>query len=173
VLVLDEPGNHLDVDTVEALADALLEYKGTVIFTSHDRHFMKRVATCIVEVRDGLVTNYRGNYDAYLYSVNKEIDDGERERDLKMAKVPPALTSPLKSASKPIRRNERDVRKEISTVEKTIARLDEQKRSVNTQLLESTDAHEALRLHNKVTDLAAQLAAAEERWCKLQEEIDA
>ncbi len=77
VLVLDEPGNHLDVDTVEALAEALLDYKGTVIFTSHDRHFMKRVATCIVEVRDGHVTNYRGDYDAYLYAVNKGIDESE------------------------------------------------------------------------------------------------
>src|SRR5436305_4694726 len=62
VLVLDEPGNHLDVDTVEALAEALLEYEGTVIFTSHDRHFTKRVATCIVEVRDGRVTHYNGRY---------------------------------------------------------------------------------------------------------------
>ena len=173
VLVLDEPGNHLDVDTVEALAEALLEYKGTVIFTSHDRHFMKRVATCIVEVRDGRVTNYRGNYDAYLYSVNKEIDDGERERDLKLAKVPPSITSPLKAAAKPARRNDREVRKEISTVEKTIARLDEQKRTINNRLLESTDAVEALRLHNEVADLAAQLATAEERWCKLQEEVEA
>ena len=172
VLVLDEPGNHLDVDTVEALAEALLEYKGTVIFTSHDRHFMKRVATCIVEVRDGHVTNYRGNYDAYLYSVNKEIDDGERERDLKLAKVPPALTSPLKAAPKAAKRNERDVRKEISTVEKTIARLDGEKRTVNSRLLETTDAPEALRLHNEMTDLTAQLTAAEERWCQLQEEID-
>ena len=173
VLVLDEPGNHLDVDTVESLAEALLEYKGTVIFTSHDRHFMKRVATCIVEVRDGRVTNYRGNYDAYLYSVNKEIDDGERERDLKMAKVPPAMTSPLKAASKPARRSDREVRKEISNLEKTIARLDDQKRNVNGQLLESTDPGEALRLHNEVTDLVAQLATAEERWCKLQEEVEA
>ena len=173
VLVLDEPGNHLDVDTVEALAEALIDYKGTVIFTSHDRHFMKRVATCIVEVRDGRVTNYRGNYEAYLYSVNKEIDDGERERDLKLAKVPPALTSPLKAAAKPAKRNERDVRKEISTVEKTIARLDDQKRAVNASLMESTDAAEALRLHNEVADLTAQLSAAEERWCKLQEEIEA
>ena len=96
VLILDEPGNHLDVDTVEALAEALLEYKGTVIFTSHDRHFMKRVATCIVEVRDGRVTNYSGNYDAYLYKVNKEIEDGERERDLRLAKLPPAVTRPFK-----------------------------------------------------------------------------
>src|SRR6476469_1446803 len=79
VLVLDEPGNHLDVDTVEALAEALLEYEGTVIFTSHDRHFTKRVATCIVEVRDSRVTSYGGDYDAYVYKVNKEIEAGERE----------------------------------------------------------------------------------------------
>ena len=79
VLVLDEPGNHLDVDTVDALAEALLNYKGTVIFTSHDRHFMKRVATCVIEVRDGRVTNYGGDYDSYVYFVNKEVEDGERE----------------------------------------------------------------------------------------------
>ncbi len=79
VLILDEPGNHLDVDTVEALAEALVEYQGTVIFTSHDRHFTKKVATCIVEVRDGRVTNYSGQYDAYVYKVNKEVEAGERE----------------------------------------------------------------------------------------------
>ena len=44
--VLDEPGNHLDVDTVEALATALVAHEGTVILTSHDRHFMQRVVTC-------------------------------------------------------------------------------------------------------------------------------
>ncbi len=172
VLVLDEPGNHLDVDTVEALAEALLEYKGTVIFTSHDRHFMKRVATCIVEVRDGRVMNYRGNYEAYLYSVNKEIDDGERERDLRLAKVPPSLTTPPKAAPKAPRRNDREVRKEISSVEKSIARLDEQKRDINRQLLATTDSAEALRLHNEVTAVTAQLTAAEERWCDLQAEVE-
>src|SRR5262249_9462008 len=65
ILVLDEPGNHLDVETVEALAEALLEYKGTVIFTSHDRHFMKRVATCVVGVRDGRGGNYLCNDCGY------------------------------------------------------------------------------------------------------------
>ncbi|MBL8851984.1 MAG: ABC-F family ATP-binding cassette domain-containing protein, partial [Planctomycetaceae bacterium] len=55
ILVLDEPGNHLDVETVESLAEAMLTYQGTVIFTSHDRHFLKRVATEIIEVRDGRV----------------------------------------------------------------------------------------------------------------------
>ena len=76
VLVLDEPGNHLDVETVEALAEALLIYKGTVIFKSHDRHFMGRVATTVIEVRDGTARDYMNNYDAYLLSINQEIEQG-------------------------------------------------------------------------------------------------
>lgn len=176
ILVLDEPGNHLDVDTVEALAEALLEYKGSVIFTSHDRHFMKRVATNIIEVRDGHVTNYAGNYDAYLYYVNKEIDDGEREEANRRAKAPPSTVKQpevLKPAAaiKAARRNEREIRKEISTIEKTIARLDDQKKQSNKLLMETTDAKESLRLHNEVEDLSKQLTEAEDRWCQLQEEL--
>ncbi len=176
ILVLDEPGNHLDVDTVEALAESLVAYKGTVIFTSHDRHFMKRVATNIIEVRDGHVTNYAGNYEAYLYYVNKEIDDGEREEATRRAKVPPSVAKPT-TAAKPAeveraaRRNEREVRKEISTIEKTIARLDDQKRQSSARLMETTDAKESLKLHNEVESLGKELAAAEDRWCQLQEEI--
>src|SRR5690606_1861817 len=87
ILVLDEPGNHLDVETVESLAEALLEYRGTVIFTSHDRHFMRRLATNIVEVRDGTAKNYGGDYDAYLYYINREIEEGERTRAPTRAKA--------------------------------------------------------------------------------------
>jgi ATP-binding cassette subfamily F protein 3 len=172
VLVLDEPGNHLDVDTVEALAEALLEYQGTVIFTSHDRHFMKRVASCVIEVRDGRVTNYSGQYEAYLYAVNKEIDDGEREQATRMSKPPAAAARSRKAASGPKRKNERDVRKEIANLERMIARLDEQKRETNSRLLTQTDPTEALRLHNELTDLAALLTTAEERWCLLQADLN-
>lgn len=171
VLILDEPGNHLDVDTVEALAEALLEYKGTVIFTSHDRHFMKRVATCIIEVRDGHVTTYRGDYDAYLYSVNKEIDDGERELAKGLSKTPPKAGKAPAAAPQVLRRNEREIRKEVGNIERTIARLDEQKRQSHDLLMSATDPAEALRLHNEVAALTTQLADAEERWCQLQEEL--
>lgn len=177
ILVLDEPGNHLDVDTVEALAEALLAYQGTIVFTSHDRHFMKRVATCIVEVRDGHVTNYRGDYDSYLYAVNKEIDEGERQQQAQAttlgrssAKKPASKTST--APAKPAGRSERELRKEITTVERTIARLDDEKREINRRLLEATDPNEALRLHTELTSLTTQLADAEERWCRLQEEIE-
>ncbi|MBL8850671.1 MAG: ABC-F family ATP-binding cassette domain-containing protein, partial [Planctomycetaceae bacterium] len=169
VLVLDEPGNHLDVETVESLAEALLSYQGTVIFTSHDRHFLKRVATEIIEVRDGRVVNYRGDYEAYVYSVNKEIEEGERELAQRMSK-PPAEAFAAKKP-KAAARGEREIRKEQGNVEKTIARLDQEKKSANVQLLATTDAKEALRLHNEVEELSKQLAAAEERWCELQEEL--
>lgn len=173
ILVLDEPGNHLDVDTVEALAEALHEYQGTVIFTSHDRHFMKRVATCIIEVRDNRVTNYRGDYDAYLYSVNKEIDDGEREHAKRAPAAPPksAKASRAVQPTTPLR-SERDIQKEMRGLERSIAALDEQKRAASAKLLEATDPVEALKLHNEVTELVPRLADLEERWCQLQMELE-
>ena len=169
MLVLDEPGNHLDVDTVEALAEALIDYKGTVIFTSHDRHFMKRVATCIIEVRDGRVTNYRGDYESYLYSVNKEIEEGEREAVARSAAQPGAAGKPAPASAKPARRTERELRKERQNLERTIARLDTQMRQLQSRLLVSTDPAEALTLHNDVVALSGQLAEAEEAWCRLQD----
>lgn len=175
VLILDEPGNHLDVDTVEALAEALLAYQGTLIFTSHDRHFMKRVATCVVEVRNGRVTNYRGDYEAYLYSVNKEIDDGEREQAARTTAMRPAgkpSNKPPKTDPRLAQRAERELRKEVTNLERSIARLDEQKQLISRQLLETADPADALRLHTELTVLTSQLAEAEERWCLLQEEIE-
>lgn len=169
VLMLDEPANHLDVDTVDALTEALLEYRGTVIFTSHDRHFTRRVATSIVEVRDGRVTSYSGQYDAYVYKVNKEIEAGERELATARARLPPAVTQ---AKLRPRKQDERKAGKEIKALEQTIARLDEQKRTLNARLQESTNADEALGLHNEVEALTTRLSEAEERWCRLQEEIE-
>jgi ATP-binding cassette subfamily F protein 3 len=171
VLILDEPGNHLDVDTIESLAEALEEYQGTVIFTSHDRHFTRRVATCVIEVRDGRVVNYSGKYEAYVEKVNAEIEAGERELAAGMAKAPAAVRAAPKPVPKP-HRDERVVRKEIKTIEKTIAQLDEQKRTLTPLSLEATDPKESLRLHEELAEVTKKLAAAEERWCELQEELN-
>ena len=172
MLVLDEPGNHLDVETVEALAKALVAYRGTVVFTSHDRHFLKRVATSIIEVRDGRVVNYRGDYEAYLYSVSKEIDDAEHE--LHPDRAQPAKKAEVKKESKKTPRNEkseRELRKEMAALEKTIARLEDEKTAVNGKLLATTDAGEALRLHTEYETVTDQLTKAEERWFRLQEKF--
>ncbi len=172
VLVLDEPGNHLDVDTVDALADALNEYQGTVLFTSHDRHFMRRVATSIIEVRGGRVVNYRGDYDAYLYYVNKEIEEGEREFSAQ-SQISAKNRKPVNDELRKRRaQQDRDLRKEMAAQERQIARLDERKRELKGQLLQSTDPDEALRLHNELAEIAKQLEPIEARWCELQERFD-
>jgi ATP-binding cassette subfamily F protein 3 len=72
MLALDTPGNHLDAETVESLAQALLNYQGTVVFTSHERHFLKRVATNIVEVQGGTAKSFLRGYDPYMYSLNHQ-----------------------------------------------------------------------------------------------------
>ena len=172
ILILDEPGNHLDVDTVDALVDALQAYQGTVIFTSHDRHFTARVATCIIEVRDGSVNNYNGKYEDYVYRVNKEIEAGERELASTRVKLPDEVKNATKVAVRGPRRTEKEIRKELKTLEKNIALLDEQKRAANAQLMKSRDAKEALRLHNEVQALTEQLDPAEERWVELQAELE-
>jgi ATP-binding cassette subfamily F protein 3 len=172
ILILDEPGNHLDVESVDSLAEALLRYQGTVIFTSHDRHFLKRVATSIIEVRDGRVVNYQGDYEAYLYYVNQEIEAGERETAARLSKAPAEVRQAKPKAAKP-QRSEREVRKEMMNLEKSVARLDEQKRLTNTQFLAATNPAESLRLHNEVQSLTEQLGAAEDQWLALQEELSA
>ncbi len=169
ILVLDEPGNHLDVETVEALADALELYKGTVIFTSHDRHFMRRVATSIIEVRDGTVVNHHGNYEAYLYAVNKEIDDGERETQAKNAATKKSEPDKRNAPAKIV--DERALQKELRNLEKKIAQLDASRKEVNDKLMSSTDPKEALDLHNELTKINSELESIEHRWCELNESV--
>jgi ATP-binding cassette subfamily F protein 3 len=170
VLVLDEPGNHLDVETVEALASALELYKGTIIFTSHDRHFMARVATSVIEVRDGSVKNYFGDYHSYVQSVEQEVDEGERERAGASGKS--SSGQPPKSKSTDYRQGQRDQRraeKEVKNLEKKIARLDDEKGEINEQLLKESDPDEAVRLHEQMSAIADELAEAEERWMELSD----
>lgn len=173
VLILDEPGNHLDVETVEALATALLDYKGTVIFTSHDRHFVKRIATNVIEVRDGRARNYQGDYDAYLYYVNKEIDDGERERSGgRMAAPPPEKARSADGKKATLSGKEHhSARKQLRNLEKSIARLDAQKKELNKEMLNTTDADRAMDLHNQINAIQVELSEAEEKWCDLSEEL--
>jgi ATP-binding cassette subfamily F protein 3 len=72
LLVLDEPTNHLDIPAKQMLEDALIHYEGAALLVSHDRYFISRVANRIVELRDGELILYRGDYNYYLEKKDEE-----------------------------------------------------------------------------------------------------
>jgi ATP-binding cassette subfamily F protein 3 len=81
LLMLDEPTNHLDLPTIEWLENYLKDYEGTVIVVSHDRAFLDRMVTKIVEISMGRITEYSGNYEFYLMSKEERMDLQQRQFD--------------------------------------------------------------------------------------------
>lgn len=80
LLILDEPTNHLDIPAKEMLEEALQDYDGTVILVSHDRYFISKVANKIVEIRNGELVAYQGNYHYYLEKIAEEKEKARQER---------------------------------------------------------------------------------------------
>ena len=72
-LILDEPTNHIDIDTKEILEESLLEYDGTILFISHDRYFINKMATKIVRIENKKLVSYDGNYDYVKSIINKNV----------------------------------------------------------------------------------------------------
>jgi ATP-binding cassette subfamily F protein 3 len=80
LLILDEPTNHLDIPAKEMMEEALQHYDGTVLIVSHDRYFISQVATKIVEIRDGQLLVYAGDYHYYLDKLEEEKFKAKQEK---------------------------------------------------------------------------------------------
>ncbi len=122
-LILDEPTNHLDISTKEVLEDALDEYTGTILFVSHDRYLLNKIADRIVEIRDGKAYEYKGNYDDYLKARELEIKAEEAE-----ASAPSPAPQPEKKQYRTKSQRAEDVRKkqELAKLEKDISDLEQE-----------------------------------------------
>jgi ATP-binding cassette, subfamily F, member 3 len=110
-LLLDEPTNHLDLDSKEVLLDALVDYGGTLIFVSHDRYFVERLATKIIEIGNGTAVAFPGTYKEFLYHKEHGQDgregrdrqegrDGQAKRDGKTAGAQAVQASEKEGAAK-------------------------------------------------------------------------
>ncbi len=101
-LLLDEPTNHLDLDSKEVLLDALVDYGGTLIFVSHDRYFVERLATKIIEVGHGDALTYPGTYKEFLWHKEHSGQEGrERQEGQEAKKGQAGLAAPKRAENKP------------------------------------------------------------------------
>ncbi|MBZ5201412.1 ABC-F family ATP-binding cassette domain-containing protein [Planomicrobium chinense] len=175
VLLLDEPTNHLDLDSKEVLENALLDYPGTILFVSHDRYFMNRLSTKVVELtRDG-TTEYLGNYDYYVEKKleTEELQALEEAEKATVAKtVPVATTSQINKEAKKL---ERQLLRQSEETEQEMEQLDQQIAEVEELLCQP----EIFQDHEKVLPLQSQLdglkEAHEEKmlfWLELQEKLE-
>jgi ATP-binding cassette subfamily F protein 3 len=133
-LLLDEPTNHLDLDSKEVLLDALADYGGTLIFVSHDRYFVERLATKILEVGNGTALLYPGTYNEFLWSKDQpgrveQVVKGRPPQAARRSPPPkPAPSRPQESHAEK-KRVDADARKKLRASQarqSEIARLEEQ-----------------------------------------------
>jgi ATP-binding cassette subfamily F protein 3 len=193
-LLLDEPTNHLDMRAKDVLLDALAAFSGTVVFVSHDRYFIDRLATRVLEVEGGAVTAYEGNYEDYLRwkgaqtagasqagpaaSLSHLVCHPERsEGPASQPRLTDANTEPTADAVKdrprrlnPIRQKQMEERcafleEEVPRIEASIAHTEE-------QLGVYVSAAETQRLTTLAEELRAQLAAFTDEWEELMGQLE-
>lgn len=181
LLLLDEPTNHLDFDTVEALTQALSDFPGTLVIVSHDRGFVRRTATKILEVRDGRALFYPGSYDEYVWSVQKGALANSRSseenspqsferfdsiEESKFAKVN------YKERKKQIEKELRSLEKEISNLEKECEELRERVIRLNEELTTASGSSATEKV-KEIGQLQAEIDQREERYLECLERNEA
>lgn len=167
-LLLDEPTNHLDFQTVEALTEALKKYAGTLVVVSHDRGFVQRIATKILEVSKGQVLVYPGTYDEYVWSLQKGLASGEittEENAIKKTLTPEFSSHHL--------RRERDkqmraIDKKISQCEALIEKLETQNKEFNEKI--AAGDNDQAKLVEQMASNAMQIQKVEAEWLELVEQ---
>lgn len=167
VLLLDEPTNHLDINSVEMLSDAMAEFKGTIIFVSHDEYFISRIATRIVEIRPGLVRDFPGTLKDYREYLDIIFDDENPRSNLSSQKgkdVPD---------EKNLRIKDREARKKLTrTVEKLereIASLEEKTLQLKSVLNDPSNALNHELLYKTTQELENTQGSLDELFQKWEE----
>ena len=171
-LILDEPTNHLDIDSKEVLENALIDFDGTLLFVSHDRYFINRVATQVLELSEEGSTLYLGDYDYYL----------EKKAELEALATAQAETVPVSSTEEVTsndyhmqKQNQKELRKITRRIEQLEAEMEEldQKIQAITETMHSTnDAADLVQLQSELDQLTVQQEAVMEEWAELSEQVE-
>lgn len=176
-LVLDEPTNHLDLDSKEILENALIDYPGTLLFVSHDRYFINRIATKVVELSGTGSFEYLGDYDYYLEKKQELEELAAMKAVATEAKSQETMTQ-AKSTSmidKDAKKRERQIRRTIEDIEKNMATLDEKIAHFEEQLCDPavfSDHEKTLAIQTELSETKEQHETFEMEWLELNEELE-
>lgn len=171
-LILDEPTNHLDIDSKEVLENALIDFDGTLLFVSHDRYFINRVATQVLELSEEGSTLYLGDYDYYL----------EKKAELEALAAAQAEAVPVSSTEEVTsndyhlqKQNQKELRKitrRIEQLEVEMEELDQKIQAINETMHSTNDAADLVQLQSELDQLTVQQEAVMEEWAELSEQVE-
>lgn len=180
VLLMDEPTTHLDMPSIDALIGALGRYEGTLVFISHDVHFIRAVAGNVLHVHSGRLTPYAGGYDYYL---EKSQAKGEREAltagftDARpRGPETPATPAPAAKAARPDPKALKRLRKEVADLEARVGALEKEQGELTAGLQDPStyaDAAKALALNRRLSEVTAELEAVTASWAEKAAELEA
>lgn len=173
-LILDEPTNHLDLDSKEVLENALVDYPGTILFVSHDRYFINRIATKVIELSPGGAKEYLGDYDYYVQKKEEILELARLEAEEKgvRAKAAAPATKDSYQQDKEVKRLERQRKRRVEEIEELLASLEEQveqKEELLCQPAVFEDHEQVLEINQSLEELHAKINKLLEEWTELSE----
>ena len=173
LLVLDEPTNHLDITSKQVLEDALENYEGTIVFVSHDRYFINKIANKVLDITGDDYSIYLGNYDYYLEKREQELI-AKKLKEEKTEEVQEKVTNDYvlgKEEKKRIRKLERTREELLEKIES----LEEKVSLVNNELTKEevyTDAIKVQEYNEELRSLNQEIEDLNNTWLEIEEELE-
>lgn len=172
-LILDEPTNHLDIASKEILEDAVNAYEGTVLYVSHDRYFINRTASRILELSGGQLTGFLGNYDYYLEKKTGDLPNGDLavKNTVSKAPAPPSEGMQDWKAQKEQQAKQRKKENDIRKCEEEIANLEEKDKQLDNEMAlpeNATNVAKLQELTKEKESISARLEELYEKWETLE-----
>ncbi|MFX3673332.1 MAG: ABC-F family ATP-binding cassette domain-containing protein [Paenisporosarcina sp.] len=173
-LILDEPTNHLDLDSKEVLENALINYPGTILFVSHDRYFINRIATKVIELSSTGAFEYLGDYDYYVEK-KKELEEIRAEQGVSHLVEESVSKQTTSTIDKDLKKRERQVSRRIDELEIHLASIDVKITALEEKLCDPAifqDHEQLLTIQHQLDEQKQLQESTMTEWLELQEEYE-